>query len=563
MKKSEVKKVSEVKTILKRMAFYYLLLAINVVPLVGLLPDVFPTRNSSTVFLLILSVCLVLYYSHRVLPTAGLSAMMKALSYMALLMILLRGIKYSAFAEVGVLARHTWYFYYVPVLLLPLFFFCISLLVPPKKYAHSKRIWYCTLALTALLIILVLTNDFHQLVFAFKPGFVNWDNDYSHGLLFYVIMFWQYALYIAAIIILLIKCRISSSRKHAWLIMIPFAVGFVMNVLLITGKMPKINGVNVVAFPETLICTAAATLECCILLGLIPTNMDYGKLFRHFSISAQITDRKGNPVYVSSAASPLTKEQFSLQDGARVDEHTVLHKMEIPGGFGFWQDDMTGLDRLNEELADAKEELSQEAELTRLRNELKEKQKKLEQHMLLYDNIAKSVWSQSQTISQLAKSARLSTDRTQKEECRNRIILLGAYIKRYANLTLLSQDNDEIEVGELGLSVLEMLRYLNFCGIPGEFIQNAEGKVNAKAALAFFETFETLLETNYFCLHGVFVNLSVKESVIFKMTFENLEETLSEDAEKRLSDCCIKTEIQKEDSVTYICLALPKGGEKV
>ncbi|MBR5720957.1 MAG: hypothetical protein IKX78_00575 [Clostridia bacterium] len=555
--------MSEVKTILKRMAFYYLLLAINVIPTVGLIPDVFPTRNVSTVNLLILSVCLVLYYSHRVLPTAGLSAMMKALSWTALVMILLRGIKYSAFSEVGVLARHTWYFYYVPILLLPLFLLCIALLVPPKKSARVTRIWYLMSALTALLIVLVLTNDIHQLVFRFEKDFLNWDNDYSHGFLFYVIMFWQYALYVAAIIILLVKCRVSSSRKHAWLILIPFVLGIVMNVLLITGKMPKINGAYIFEFPETLICTAAATLECCILLGLIPTNMDYGKLFRNFSISAQITDGKGNPVYVSAAASPLTKEQFSLNDGERVGEHTVLHKMKIPGGFGFWQDDMTELDRLNEELADAKEELSQEAELTRLRSELKEKQKKLEQHVLLYDNIAKSVMRQSKAISLLAEEARLSTDSAQKEDCRNRIILLGAYIKRYANLTLLSQDNNEIEVGELGLSVLEMLRYLNFCGIPGEFIQNSEGRVNAKAALAFFEAFETLLETNYYCLEGVFVNLSVKESVIIKMTFENLEEPLSDDAKKRLSDCGIKTELQKEDNVTYICLALPKGGGEV
>ena len=100
----------EVKTALKRMAFYYLLLAVCTV-LYALIPDRFPARNISTPFLLTLSVCLVLYYSHRVSPSGALSSMMKTLSWMSLLLILLRGIKYSAVSEVGVLARHAWYLY--------------------------------------------------------------------------------------------------------------------------------------------------------------------------------------------------------------------------------------------------------------------------------------------------------------------------------------------------------------------------------------------------------------------------------------------------------------------
>ena len=555
--------MNEVKTTLKRMAFYYLLLAINIIPCANVIPDIFPTRNVSTIYLLVLSVCLILYYSHRVSPMGKLSFMMKSLSWMALLMILLRGIKYSAFSKVDILARHTWYFYYVPLLLVPLFLFYISLLIAPKKNARVYKIWYMTLALTVLFIVLVLTNDLHQLVFRFQPKFMNWNNDYSHGYLFYAITFWQYALYLSAIIVLAIKCRISSSKRNVWLILIPFAIGTILNALLITEKMPKLNGSYIIEFPEAIISTVVIVLECCIQLGLIPTNTDYGKLFRHFSISAQITDQKGTPVYISSAAIPLTKELFALKTGSRIGEHTVLHKMEIPGGFGFWQDDMAELDRLNEELADAKEQLAQEAELIRLRNELKERQTKIEQRTLVYDTIAKRTQRQSQQISRLAKTARLSSDDAAKEKCRHHITLLGAYIKRYANLMLLSQESSTIEVGELGLSVSEVLRNLNFCGIPSEFIQNAEGTAPSDAVLAVFEAFETLLETNYSQLKGVFVNLSVQESVLFKMTFENLTERLSEDSARQLLDCGVQSEIKHEDNITYICLTLPKGGDTV
>ena len=553
--------MNEVKKTLKRMAFYYLLLAINIIFCANVIADVFPTRNLSTMYLFLLSVCLVLYYSHRVLPASGLSKMMRLLSWMGLLLILLRGVKYSAVSEVDVLARHTWYLYYVPILLLPLFLFYISLLVSPRDNAHIPKAWYWVLALTVVFIALVLTNDLHQQAFVFEKDFVNWDSDYSHGWLFYAVNFWQFSLYLAAIIILVFKCRILSSQKSAWIILIPVAIGIVMYVLLLTDKMPTINGALIIEFPEAHIFTAAVVLECCMQLGLIPTNAEYGKLFRNLSISAQITDRKGVPVYSSSSAVPLKKEQFFSQSGSRIEEHTVLHKMKIPGGFGFWQDDMTELDRLNDELEEAKEGLAQEAELIRLKNELKEKQTKIKQRTLVYDTIAKCTQRQSQAISNFAERARKTSDPKIKDEFRRRITLLGAYIKRYANLMLLSQESDVISVGELGLSVSEVLRYLNYCGKPGEFIGNAACCVPAHTALAAFEAFETLIEDNYSCLQGVFVNLSATTEVTFKMIFENLSQSLSEGTEKKLSEVGISSSVTREDNVTYICLSMPKGGE--
>ena len=555
--------MNEAKTILKRMGFYYLLLIIGIIPNANIIPDVFPTRNISTIYLLTLSVCLVLYYSHRVNPTGELPRMMKLLAWTGLLLILLRGIKYSAFAEVGVLARHTWYLYYVPMLLYPLILFYISLLVSQKESARLSGGWYWTLAVTVALIILILTNDLHQLVFQFQPGFVNWDSDYSRSWLFYLITGWQYAVYLMAIVILVVKCRIGSSKKNAWLILIPFTIGIVSNVLLMTEKMPKLNGAYLFEFPEALIFTAAIMLECCMQLGLIPTNAEYSRLFRSFSISAQITDHDGVTVYSSGSAVPLTAEQFALDSGSRIGEHTVIHRMPLPGGYGFWQDDLSELDRLNTELAQAREELEQEAELIRLRNELKEKQTVIEQRTLVYDTVAERTQKQSQLISRLAHEARTSSDPDLKEANRRRIALLGAYIKRYANLMLLSHENSAIAVGELALSFSEVLRYLNDCGVPGELVNTADCTVPADAAFAVFEAFETLLEDYLPQLKGVFINLSEQEQVRFKLTFENLTGLFAEEIARRLREAAVTSEIQHEDDVTYICLCAPKGGEGI
>ena len=549
--------MNEVKTTLSRMGLYYLLLAINILPNANVIPDSFPTRNLSSIYLLTLSVCLVVYYAHRVSPAGKLSSMMKTLSWMGMLLILLRAVKYSALSEVGVLARHTWYLYYVPMLLLPLFLFGISLLVSAKDDSWMPKGWYWTLALTLVLIGLVLTNDLHQLMFRFQPDFENWDRHYSHGWLYYLVTFWQLSFYLAAIFILIIKCRVTSAKKSAWILLIPFGLGIGMIALLFTGMMPM----HIIEFPEALIGTAAVVLEGCMQLGLIPTNTNYGKLFPLFSISSQITDGQGTVVYASQSAIPLTAEQFAMPSGSRIAEHTALQKMPIPGGFGFWQDDLTALDRLNEELTETKEALQQEAELIRLRGELKEKQTKIEQRTLVYDAIAERTKWQASEISRLAKTAGLSSDIAVKEQCRNRIALFGAYIKRYANLMLLSQEHSRIEAGELGLSFSELLRYLNFYGIPGELLNNANCSISAQAALAVFLAFEALLERNLNALQGVFINLSCQESVTLKMTLEHLPNPLTREEADKLLLYGVQSEIQQEDDVTYLCLTIPKGGE--
>ena len=547
-----------VKKTLGRLALYFLLLAINIIPCANFISDAFPTRNLSTVYLLFLSACLIRYYSYRVSGQGTLPFLMRSLSWMAFLLLLLRGIKYSVFAGVDAVARHTWYLYYVPMLLIPLCLFYISLLTSPGGNARIPKRWYPVGAVTAIFILLVLTNDLHSLVFRFNPGFENWNSDYSYAPLFYVVSAWQYILYFAAILVLVTRNRISSAKKYAWLTLIPFLVGIAMSVLLMTGTMPKLNGTYPVEFPEVLVFMAAGVLECCIQIGLIPTNSKYGKLFGALSLSAQITDSTGTPVYLSKSGIPLTAKQFASPDGARTGEHTVLHKVELPGGFGFWQDDMSELDRLNAELTEAKEELAQETELIRLQNELKEKQAKIEQRTAVYDEIAKRTRRQSGAISQLVKEARGTSDPEVKEMCRKRITLFASYIKRFANLMLLSYENKTIEAGELSLSFSEVLRYLNFTGIPGELYSTAFGRVSAEAALALFETFGTLLTENISCISGVFVNLSESGNTICKLTMENLLSSLSKDELKALSEAGAAAGCVREDDVTYISFVLPE-----
>ena len=128
---------------------------------------------------------------------------------------------------------------------------------------------------------------------------------------------------------------------------------------------------------------------------------------------------------------------------------------------------------------------------------------------------------------------------------------------------LLSQQSSVIEAGELGLSVSEVLRYLNLYGVPGEYVGNADCLIKADCALAAFEAFEILLESNIGNLTGAFVNLSELDGVLFKLNLENMQSGLDGGTVKRLADVGVSYEINTEDSVAYIRFILPKGGEAV
>ncbi|MDO4478736.1 MAG: histidine kinase N-terminal 7TM domain-containing protein [Lachnospiraceae bacterium] len=555
--------MNKIQKTIKRLAFYYLLIVLNA--LVCQLPDRRPFINISSFFLLALMTCLVLYYNYITARTGGLMVLMKALSWMAFLLILCRGLKYSVLPIDSTAARFAWYCFYIPLLLIPLFLFFISLLVSSKENQHIPKKWYLLLAVTIIFILLILTNDLHQLVFTFKPGFVGWDrpDGYSYNWVFYLSTAWQYGLYLAAILILLAKCRISVAREGLMIMSGQAAIGIWLIVITASSRMPRINGYALIQFPEAYVFMMVTVLECCLQLGLIPGNENYGRLFKVSSLAAQITDKKGRPVYISEAARPLSEEQFLATDRDRIDEHTVLRRMSVPGGYGFWQDDVTRLDRLNEELAEAAEQLSEEAALTRLKNELREKQAKIRQRILVYDAIASRTAAQSEAMSRLAAKARESEDTDMKEMIRRRITLPGAYIKRYANLMLIASESGHITGGELAISVAEVLRYLNYNGIPGEMVNTAENPVSSEAALATFEVFEYLLENNLPELSGVFVNLSDESGlgtaggVNVKLTLENVRAVLPTSEKTKLAGRAVSWFLEYEDDVTYLGFTLP------
>lgn len=547
--------------VLRSFLLFSFLLLLCIVADVEIIPDRFPTRMITSFYFLALMIALVYYFAERIAARGNLRRWLIACAFMLVLFILFRAIKYEAVIPSSVRARYMWYLYYLPMLFTPLCTLYATIGINDKAGTTWKWIRRILGGITAALFLLVLSNDFHQMVFRFQPGFLNWDAEYTHRPLYYAIIVWSYLLYVLALITMVQKCRLSAARKKWWIPSIPFVIGIVLQLLISLGKMPRINGKMILQFPEVTCYMIALFWESCLRIGLIPTNKGHGELMKVCSLALQITDRQGTPAWRSETAAELTKEQKECEGTCYLNEDTELYREAIPGGYVYWQNDISELNETNRELEEVHSRLAEEGELIRLENELKEKQTAITQRTRLYELIAKKTLPQSERITKLAQEALETADPDLRKKKTELICFYGAYVKRYANLILLAENTETLSLAELGMAMAESLRYLGSAGIPGDYLGNAEQRVLARKVILLYEVFEKMIEDSLEVLRAVYVTTQAKDGeILVKMTLEGVEKDACAPWKTELEEAGILPAYELEDGVSYLRFRL---GEEV
>ncbi len=480
-------------------------------------PGVFLLRGLSNIVLMAYSLALMVYFADHIIERS-IRMYLVGIAGLITFWVVLRSAKYIAFEETEIIARHIWYLYYVPALMIPLSSLAAALSVGNKDRHRSGLMMRPAVCITLVLALFILTNDSHQLVFRFQPGFACWDSEYSHGLVFYIVYGWIALLFITAICILFSKCRVYASRRLIWIPMLPALFGVTYLTMYAAGVWPRLNGLFFGQFPESVCFTIAGIWLSLVYIGLIPSNSGYGRLFAISDLSAQIADRDYRVIYRSQAAADLSMRELSSETEVALDENTRVHRKEVHGGFVYWQDDITELNRINSELVEVGERLSEEAELLRLENASKEERAQIEAKTKTYDDIASRVKPQSRRIIELCGQAEKEPEKY--ESHMRTVCLLAVYIKRFANLSLLAAVCPEIDTEELFLAVQESMRHINDMGIPAMVTFRGVCGIDSQKLLECYELFEQLLESSLQKLRGVQVNI---QENMMKCVFEGVE----------------------------------------
>ena len=459
----------------------------------------------------------------------------------------LRICRYDVFREFAPVSEYALYLYGVCYTMAALLSFLTALRVGREETARSRLpavLWTAE----GLLCAAMLTNRLHGKFYEFAPGTLD---IVTHGPVYFLMVIWCAAFAVAAIVLLLIRCRNSRSRRHWYLPAAGFALGAGLLVwYFAAGGAPKVGIYKLFNLQEAFCLTVILPFEGIFRIGLIPTNSDYELFFRSSSVKAAIRNAAGETVLASPSFEPAPR------DGER------MQRAPIPGGSVVWFEDVGELLRLRQELTGLNEELDAENELIRQEKDLREEQIAYETRNRLYDSISEALHPQAEAMKKL-----LESPETAEPDFRRRLqyaLVMGAYMKRMGNLMLLADGKRTLPAEELALSVGESFEYLRLGNVACDLVCLGSGEVPASRLLLCYRVFEHFTEANWASLHACRVELLPGDGILLRMAMD-CPDLRGAEAEGLLSPRDareLSLETAQEDDTWFITLRRAGAGEE-
>ena len=422
-----------------------------------------------------------------------------------LLWLILRTLKYSFVTGLAA-GRYIWYLYYLPMLFLPLLWVYIALSMGKSEDYRLSRGTGMLSIIPAALFLLVITNDLHQQVFAFKSGVPGLpvSGTYSYRPLYFICLGWMVVCMAFSLVCLFRKSRIPSGEGKR---IMPFVLGCAM---LLYGIL-YLSGIPAVRWwfgdMNVMFCLLyAAIYESCIRCRMIPSNTGYVELFEASTLAACIADRSGRIVLRSRAAG---EDMTCPQEGQRIvrPDGMRISSAPISGGYAVWQDNVRQLAELRTRLNANKEEMERNKKKLKDAYLVQKSLHELTEKNRIYNELeAKHSRQTAQMRQMLAQCERSGP--AERRSLLKKVLLLGTYIKRSANLYFLSSEYQWLPQQELRLTVDEAVRALTACGTECGVIYRTTEPMRASEVVRLFDLLEIVAETTVDDLHSLFISVS-------------------------------------------------------
>ena len=478
-----------------------------------------------------------------------------AISALMVLWILLRSIKYSI--ENTDAERWLWYFYYFPMLFIPMLSVFVSRSLGTGEDFRLPR-WTKILYLpTLLLLLLVLTNDLHQQVFSFPSGVLS-DQAYRYESGHFFVLAWEALCAGVALLSMVKNCRIPRSRRIRWLPLVPLA----LSLAYAYAYVKKVHWVWVLAGDITVsqCLIFASILECCIQCGLIQSNLGYDELFEATSLPVQITDPAFCSQYVSAAmqgALPQSELRQMQQDTAHLDCDTLLKRHKLRRGWVFWKEDISALNQLRKELELTRDELRDTGDVLAAENAQHARWLRLTEENRLYDMMETQTARQIAMLRNLLAELQKTEDSGRARHLLGQVIIIGTYIKRRSNLIFVGVQRGSISVQELRLCLNESAENLCLYGAECSALIKGDGQLSIEQATAAYSLFEAVVEAELESLRSLLVSIEVGEALHMNLCISG------EAPLRHLKDPFPALEWEEdEDGLQYVMLRVEKSGGK-
>ena len=445
----------------------------------------------------------------------------------------------------GYVTEILWYLYYIPLLMIPTFYYnCSSYLINSKN--KKRRI--VAIIISIILFLLVITNSLHNIVFKIKSNI----NDYNHNIGYFIIVAWILCLIVVAIINL-IKSSKNKGYKNIILISITILIGIIYTILYIKN-IPVIRKTNMSVIIGTLFCVG---LEMMLDFKLIPNNFRYKKIFKNSNLPLEIVSQDGKTRIVTNHSINLKENIINDIKNNKVksiykDNNIIKNVNVINGGYSIEEKDYSKINEYEEKLKSIQQELiEQETILQKQRKiatEIYETKLKGEIIELLDEKIEQK----RNLINELIKEMKI----TDIDKMKNIKLLLN-YCKRMSNLVISSYNKEKYDNKRLEVIINEMLIEAQSLGINGVLKTNNFEISSGETANIYEIIFETIMKfrTANFILY-IQVNNSYTE---IKYLFDGKHKNFKKEIEKLQLERILEIEQIVDEDGTTIKLKILRG----
>ena len=478
-----------------------------------------------------------------------------AISMLMVLWLLLRSIKFSI-ANTDA-ERWLWYFYYVPILFIPMLSVFVSQSLGKPEDFHLPRWTKLLYVPTVLLLLLVLTNDLHQRVFSFPSGILS-DAAYRYERGYFFVLGWELFCAALSLFMIVTKCRIPHTKRVRWLPLVPFA----LSLAYVYAYVEKIHWVWVLAGDMTVAQCLMFTgiFESCIQCGLIQSNRGYDELLEATTLPVQITDENFCTKHASATMRPpLPQSELRqiTQDTVQLDDDTLLKRHKLRRGWAFWKEDVSELNQLRQELELTCDELRDVGDVLAAENAQHARLLKLTEENRLYDMMEAQTARQIAMLQERLTELKKTDDPARAERLLGQIIVIGTYIKRRNNLIFVSVQRGSISVQELRLCLNESAENLCLYGAECSALIKGDGQLSIEQATAAYSLFEAVVEAELESLRSLLVSIEVGEELHMNLCISG------EAPLRHLKDPFPALEWEEdEDGLQYVMLRVEKSGGK-
>lgn len=443
----------------------------------------------------------------RIIQTQALHCLRLTAALM-LVWLVLRTLKYEVVTDLTV-ARYIWYLYYLPLLFIPLLGVYIALsLGKSDEFRLTGRIGALAI-IPSTLFLLVITNDLHQQMFAFSSGVPGEpdNSSYTHGPVYFCCLGWMVICLFFSLILLLKKSRVPCVKKKK---IIPFVIGcatVIYGILYLSG-LPAVR--RWFGDMNVMFCLLyAAIYESCIRCRMIQSNTGYVELFEATTLAACIADRNGNIVLRSRAAD---EDMVCPQDGLQIIRSNGIRISSAPisGGYAVWQDNVEPLTELRAKLSENKTKIKNNKEKLLEAYLIQKKLNELTEKKRIYDELETKYGKQIVRIGQLLKQCE-GAEPVEIQNLLKRILLLGTYIKRGANLYFLSLEYEFLPQQELRLTVDEAVGAMTVCGTECSVVYHTTKPMLSSEVVRLLDLLKLVAETTIPGLYSLFISVSDSE----------------------------------------------------